>query len=113
MKKIDNAVGGIGRPRPEPGMVQKFHFTDKNKQRMVTHPILLGGIIPFGSTLLAAKNRLDRRVSIQGNGFKPGLIKPSGIIVQEKGLKRSGSALAKFLERNRYGVFINGLFQVQ
>ncbi len=80
---------------------------------MVTHPILLGGIIPFGSTLLVAKNRYNRRVSIQGNGFKFGLIKPIGIIVQKNALNCSALAMANFLERNSFGVFIDVLFQVQ
>ena len=99
MKKINNAVGSIGRSRPEPGMIKNLHFTDKNEQRMVTHPIFFGRVISFSSSLLIAVNRLYGGVCIQGDGIKSGLIQPTGIVVQQHGLQSSCAALAKLFKR--------------
>lgn len=88
MKKINNAVGSIGRSRPEPGMIKNLHFTDKNEQRMVTHPVFPGRVITLGSSLLIAVNRLYGGVCIQGDGIKSGLIQPTGIVVQQHGLQK-------------------------
>jgi hypothetical protein len=92
-------------------MVQKFHFTDK-KAADGNSSILLGGIYPLaapcwlpktGLTVESASRVMDSSRSDQAIwNYCPG-----------EGSEAFGTALAKFLERNRYGVFINGLFQVQ